>query len=109
MPTSNSHPQGHALFQVSEGALTSWIQGTSELAMEMGNFARSRMEADWKTVAKLMSCRDPGSIFQCQCEAAEKAVKDYLDEAGKLAGLATNLALSSHRLPSASSKATHAA
>jgi len=65
------------------------------------------MQADSETMAKLMRCRDPGDALQCQCQAAEKAVRDYLDEAEKLSGLATKLALSHYPSVSGSAKESH--
>ena len=53
------------------------------------------MQADWETLTALMNCRDPATMFQCQCQAAEKALKAYLDEAGKLSRLAMDRVLSS--------------
>ena len=83
----------HRVFDAGQNALASWIQATSELAAEMGDFTRVRMQADWETVTALMNCRDPASAFQCQCQAAEKALKAYLDEAGKLSRLAMDRVL----------------
>ena len=85
----------HRMFDVGQNAFASWLQATSELAAEMGDFTRARMQTDWETVTALMSCRDPATVFQCQCQATEKALKAYLDEAGKLSRLVMDRVLSS--------------
>jgi hypothetical protein len=85
----------HRMFDGGQNVFASWVQATSELAAEMGDFTRARMQADCETVTALMSCRDPATVFQCQCQAAEKALKAYLDEVGKLSRLAMDRVLSS--------------
>jgi hypothetical protein len=109
MPTTNSSSEGsellglpngfdgQVLFDAGRQAFASWLQGSSQLAAELGNFARSRMQSDSETAMKLIDCRDMVGIFQCQCQAAEKAVQDYLDEAGRLTELTMELALSGQR------------
>jgi hypothetical protein len=80
-----------ALFGAGEHAFESWALAASALAQEMAQFVQSRLQEDMKSWARLASCRDPGEAFQCQCRFAEKAVADYLDEAGKLSALAMTL------------------
>jgi hypothetical protein len=103
-PTNSSSSQsiglpcfdGQALFGASH-ALASWVDGTSQIASEIGGFTRDRLKKDWETAARLASCGDPGGVFLCQCQAAETAVKDYLEEAGKLTRLVMDVALSAPR------------
>jgi hypothetical protein len=85
----------YRMFDAGQNAFASWVQATSELATEMGDFTRARMQADWETVTALMSCRDPATGFRYQCQAVEKTLKDYFDEAGKLSRLAMDRVLSS--------------
>jgi hypothetical protein len=100
MPTSKTSPDRAKVLSAPSGldpqffvdigqrACGSWFGGTLELAAEMTDFVRTRAQDDWTNWARLMACTDLNQVFQCQCQAAEKAFRDYLDEAGKLSRLA---------------------
>jgi hypothetical protein len=60
------------------------MKSATEISQEMMTFSQNQLRADmdaWKAVA---SCRDPGELFACQREFAEKATAQYFDEASKL-------------------------
>lgn len=77
---------------IGQRACESWFGGTLGLAAEMADFVKTRTQDDWATWARLMTCRDLSQVFECQCQAAEKAFRDYLDQASKLSRLAMNFA-----------------
>ena len=64
----------------------------SAFAEEMTHFVQTRWQNDMETWAKLTTCRNRNDAIECQQRYAEKAMADYLDEFGKLSGLAMGTA-----------------
>jgi len=72
-------------------ALESWtqsgnglVQKAAELSQEIMDFSQSRLRADLDAWEAITACRNPADFFECQRQFAQKATRDYFDEASKL-------------------------
>jgi len=77
----------HALLQASDAMM----KGMMAVGQEMTEFASARIRENVERSETLMQCADPVSAFGLQCNFAQKATQQYLEEAGRLMALATQL------------------
>lgn len=85
--------------EAGQRALETWmktngtmVKDTFELAEEMLSVAQGWLEADVEAWRKLATCRNPADLFDWQQHVAQRATRQYLDAASKLAGLMTSYA-----------------
>lgn len=81
-----------SLLGMNQRVFESWTRGMSALGEELGEFVQARLQQDMGMWSKFASCRDMTQAFEFQRQYAQKAVSDYLDEAGKLTRLTVNVA-----------------
>jgi phasin family protein len=67
------------------------MKGMMAVSQEMSEFANKRMHENMERSQSLLHCTDPSSAFGLQCDFAQKATQQYLEEAGRLMALATQL------------------
>lgn len=67
----------------------SLIKNSFEMARRCIDFGQARMHEDFKTLEKMMSCKDFTQIAECQKAFTEKASQQYFDQ---LNGMAQRLA-----------------
>ena len=77
----------NALLQASDAMM----KGMMAVGQEMTEFASARIRENVERSETLMQCADPVSAFGLQCNFAQKATQQYLEEAGRLMALATQL------------------
>jgi hypothetical protein len=77
----------NALLQASDAMM----KGMMAVGQEMTEFASARIRENVERSETLMQCADPVSAFGLQCSFAQKATQQYLEEAGRLMALATQL------------------
>ena len=94
-----------SFFSLGQHAWATWVLGAMELALEIGDFARNRMQEDCAVLAQLLISRNPGAAVDCQRKALEKAATEYLNESQKLSRMAAALS----RLPTAGQEPAAAA
>jgi len=78
-------------FRASQQLFEAWTKGTGAFASEICEFARTRLREDISTWTRLMGCKEPRELLECQRQFAEGATKAYLDEAGKLSRLTAEM------------------
>ncbi|QEX14941.1 hypothetical protein FRZ44_02170 [Hypericibacter terrae] len=76
-----------ALLQASEVMM----KGMAAVGQEMSEFASQRIRENVERSESLLHCTDPTAAFGLHCDFAQKATQQYLEEAGRLMALATQL------------------
>jgi hypothetical protein len=79
--------------QASQALLENW----SKIGQELMTFANSRWGCDMDAVRELSECRDPFKAFQIQTNAFQTMMTQYMDEAAKIANMATDASVSCFR------------
>jgi hypothetical protein len=83
-------PQGFdSLLQANAKAAEIWLESWSKLADESATFMGRRWKRDVELLEKVWACRSPQELLQVQSEFFQKALVDYMKEAGKLADMET--------------------
>jgi hypothetical protein len=75
------------LIETGRLALDRWTHGIFECCSELSAFAMMRLQENLETWQAFGNCRAVDELMQCQSAFAQKAAADYMEEAGKLAGL----------------------
>lgn len=84
--------QPGALVEINQQIYECWRRGVSMLTAEIGQFVHARLDEDVSSWNRFTTCTDVGQALDCQRRYAEKVLKDYVDEFGKLSRLAAGLA-----------------
>jgi len=63
--------------------------GMASMGQEMMQFATSRLRENMDLSGSVMQCGDPREAFRLECDYARSATRQFLDEAHKLLGVAT--------------------
>lgn len=79
-------------FDLNQQTFERWLQGTMEISQEIAQFTQSRLQEDAAAWMQLAGCRSIEELIECQQRFAEKALRQYFDEATKLAQLIVGLA-----------------
>jgi hypothetical protein len=67
------------------------MKGMMAVGQEMSEFANVRMRENVERSQSLLQCTDPTEAFGLHCNFAQKATQQYLEEAGRLMALTTQL------------------
>jgi Phasin protein len=83
-------PEGfEGLVQANAKATEIWLESWTKLAGESARFVTQRLEQDMDLLAKMRACRSPLELLQLQSAFMQRALVDYMQEAGKLADMET--------------------
>ncbi|MGF1593679.1 MAG: phasin family protein [Kiloniellaceae bacterium] len=91
IPMAWAVPPGgfESLLQSNAKAAEIWLESWSKLAGESAGFLGRRWKTDIELLEKIWSCRSPQELLQVQSEFFQRALVDYMKEAGKLADIET--------------------
>jgi hypothetical protein len=67
------------------------LKGMMAMSQEMTDFTNARLRQTVERSETLLRCSDPAEAFGVQCDFAQKATQQYLDEANRLMALATTV------------------
>lgn len=67
------------------------LRGMMALSQEMTEFANARLRQNVERSESLLHCADPAEAFDVQCDFAQKATQQYLEETNRLMSLATQV------------------
>lgn len=84
-----SPPGFESLLQANAKAAEIWLESWSKLADESAGFMDRRWKRDVELLEKVWACRSPQELLRVQSEFFQKALVDYMKEAGKLADMET--------------------
>jgi len=78
-----------SLLQANAKAAEIWLESWGRLAGESAGFVTRRWQQDLELVEKICACRTPLELLQLQSAFFQKALCDYMHEAGKLTDMET--------------------
>lgn len=87
--TKNMAPNVESMMKANAQVGQMWMEQWNNISRELMNFANTRLTHDMEVMQQLTSCRDPFQAMQLQSECLQKASKQYMDEAGKIADMAS--------------------
>jgi len=87
------------LFRLGERSIEGWSRGIGVLTTEMAGFALARMQENARAWSAIMTGANANTLFDLPKEFVRKAATDYLDEAGKLTRIVTQIASDSFPKP----------
>lgn len=90
-PATPEESQYGLPFDINQQAFGRWLQGTIEISQEIAQFTQSRLQEDAAAWMQLAGCRSIDELIECQQRFAEKALRQYFDEATKLTQLIAGL------------------
>lgn len=61
-----------------------WLEGCGRLMSELVSFSGTRMQQDLRTLQQATACKDAGEAMQLQMTGLQDMMRAYMDEAGKL-------------------------
>lgn len=67
-----------------------WLTSWGRFASESAGFVTRRWQRDLELVEKIWACKTPAELLTLQSEFLQRALCDYMREAGKLADLETD-------------------
>lgn len=79
-----------SLLQANAKAAEIWLDSWGRLAGESAGFVTRRWQQDLELVEKVWACRTPLELLQLQSAFLQRALCDYMREAGKLADMETD-------------------
>jgi hypothetical protein len=88
-----------SLFRAGERATENWSRGLGMLSTEMAGFTLARMREHANAWTAIVSDTSASALFDVQRQFVQKAATDYLEEAGKLSRLLTQIATDSFMKP----------
>ena len=83
-----------SLLQANAKAAEIWMQSWSRLAGESVGFLSRRWKQDLDLMEKIRACKTPLELLQLQSDFMQRALADYMREAGSLAKIETDASLS---------------
>lgn len=78
------------LLEAQAKAAEIWLGSWGRLAGESAGFVTRRWQQDLELVERIWACKTPLELLTLQSEFMQKALCDYMREAGKLADLETD-------------------
>ncbi|MGE5766247.1 MAG: phasin family protein [Bacteroidota bacterium] len=78
------------LLEAQAKAAEIWLGSWGRLASESAGFVTRRWQQDLELVERIWACKTPLELLTLQSEFMQKALCDYMREAGKLADLETD-------------------
>lgn len=87
--TQNMAPNLESLMNANAEAGRVWMDHWNNINQELVDFANTRLSHNMEVIQQMSSCRDPFQVMQLQTECFQTASKQYMDEIGKLADMAT--------------------
>lgn len=67
-----------------------WMQSWQAIGRELADFYNARWASDVEAMNKLAACKDPAEAMRLQADVVQAAAKQYMDEAVKVAGMASD-------------------
>ncbi len=83
-----------SLLQANAKAAEIWLQSWSCLAGQSAGFLSRRWKQDLDLMEKIRACKTPLELLQLQSDFMQRALADYMREAGSLAKIETDASLS---------------
>jgi hypothetical protein len=90
-PVSWAFPQEgfEGLLQANAKAAEIWLESWAKLAGESAGFLSRRWRQDRDLLEQILACKTPVELLQLQSTFLQRALVDYMQEAGKLADMET--------------------
>lgn len=79
-----------SLLEAQAKAAEIWLGSWGRLAGESAGFVTRRWQQDLELVEKIWACQTPVELLQLQSSFLQKALCDYMREAGRLADMETD-------------------
>ena len=89
----NLAPSFEAMMKANAQAGQIWMEQLNNISNELITFTNNRLSHDMEVMQRLSNCRDPFQAMQIQSECLQTASKQYIEETGKIAEMATEASM----------------
>lgn len=80
-----------------ENVYDRWIDNLFELSDGLSRFAKNRLHRDISSWARLVACRDPKDIVECQKHIAEEMTSRFADDVLTVSQMIATVAANTYR------------